>query len=720
MAENTNEDVVQDENVQDIDTNESQSEEPVNEEPANETVVPEDDNTSDTDSSSDSGEGSNTEEETDAAQEYYNSDEGQQQYNPYGETALEAGNEGSFLENLWDTVSNGTHDLGGVLDYGLTTGGEMIVGSLLASKITKHPTLGKVIGIGGVLALQNMEMLPTSFEPIKDWIQKMGDPDYAEKQAAQRQADDEKTNSPVAETEESLSRMVDVNDGVNQGVVAVYDGLGKAGSTDISEVMYNNGLAVSSNNGFIAIAGLSDNSLSGLRYVASDNMSVLSGRVADMCDETGLLDDFSKDDVVNELKQLGEGYASYSHGAMAGISDQYREGSDEYLVSVYGLDKVMQQETLPYYQLLHELDDQYDLFTDEDIAYFDSLGIEGVPSYSEYNDGVSMSSATIELPEVSEEDENAVEESAEPDGESAEPAPVVEPSAADVAQAEATVAQLTSEGQIVEIDSEDDFYIMQGFDFVNSEITPVVSDIGNGVATDGAKLGDDMYMAGQILVANDTIDYVEQYDDATLLVAYGDFCSEPMKSLVSNAQHLSNENGELSADAKAYLVDELKTLGAGYQAYSDGVLDAIEAKNGENGAIVEARQQYFGKMMRQEMGPFYQAMYSLDKQYGLFTEEDKAYFDSLECYGMPSYSSYDDYMDSLAQPENAVKEGEGVEANAEGQTDEKGDAQQTSEEVTEEIPTEDKNASRVAMAEDMKSRVVKDSPMSDYGMSYNC
>lgn len=257
------------------------------------------------------------------------------------------------------------------------TGAEATLIGTLGSKLTGNKLLGTVIGIGGTLILQKMDKLPDSMDDVKNLIGKVSD--FFQQDGREYSVADNGTNSQQTDTS-VLQQTVEDFQQPTGNVIAE---MGMAGVSDISQSMYQNGSSMAASGTFQVAASMDESSKEALRSISDGNMAQLKAQVAGLVGEDGMISEDKKADVVAELKALCDGYSSYSTGAAEMLASTYGVDSEEYQMGMMGLSNVMQQEAGPLYETMQKLDAQYGLFSEEDLEYFQSVPVVGVPSYGQ-------------------------------------------------------------------------------------------------------------------------------------------------------------------------------------------------------------------------------------------------------------------------------------------------------------------------------------------------
>lgn len=245
----------------------------------------------------------------------------------------------------------------------------------IAGKISGNKLVGTLVGVGGSLIGQKIGWLPDSLEDVKNLISKAGE------WLTQKTGKDF-TVGEVENSEQTDSDLLkQMQESVQADTGAVVEGVGVDGISDITEQMTANGASMAETGALNVAAGMNQESLNALQTLSAENMNLLQTQVTGLLDENGELSEEMKADVAGELKALYDGYAAYGAGAEAKLAELYGTDSETYQEGMTGLATVMQAEAGPLYATMQQLDEQYGLFTEEDMAYFAEHPITGMDAY---------------------------------------------------------------------------------------------------------------------------------------------------------------------------------------------------------------------------------------------------------------------------------------------------------------------------------------------------
>lgn len=245
----------------------------------------------------------------------------------------------------------------------------------IAGKISGNKLVGTLVGVGGSLIGQKIGWLPDSLEDVKNLISKAGE------WLTQKTGKDF-TVGEVENSEQTDSDLLkQMQESVQADTGAVVEGVGVDGISDITEQMTANGASMAETGALNVAAGMNQESLNALQTLSAENMNLLQTQVTGLLDENGELPEEMKADVAGELKALYDGYAAYGAGAEAKLAELYGTDSETYQEGMTGLSTVMQAEAGPLYATMQQLDEQYGLFTEEDMTYFAEHPITGMNAY---------------------------------------------------------------------------------------------------------------------------------------------------------------------------------------------------------------------------------------------------------------------------------------------------------------------------------------------------
>lgn len=246
----------------------------------------------------------------------------------------------------------------------------------IAGKISGNKLVGTLVGVGGSLIGQKIGWLPDSLEDVKNLISKAGE------WLTQKTGKDF-TVGEVENSEQTDSDLLkQMQESVQADTGAVVEGVGVDGISDITEQMTANGASMAETGALNVAAGMNQESLNALQTLSAENMNLLQTQVTGLLDENGELPEEMKADVAGELKALYDGYAAYGAGAEAKLAELYGTDSETYQEGMTGLAMVMQAEAGPLYATMQQLDEQYGLFTEEDMTYFAEHPITGMNAYA--------------------------------------------------------------------------------------------------------------------------------------------------------------------------------------------------------------------------------------------------------------------------------------------------------------------------------------------------
>ena len=246
----------------------------------------------------------------------------------------------------------------------------------IAGKISGNKLVGTLVGVGGSLIGQKIGWLPDSLEDVKNLISKAGE------WLTQKTGKDF-TVGEVENSEQTDSDLLkQMQESVQADTGAVVEGVGVDGISDITEQMTANGASMAETGALNVAAGMNQESLNALQTLSAENMNLLQTQVTGLLDENGELPEEMKADVAGELKALYDGYAAYGAGAEAKLAELYGTDSEMYQEGMTGLETVMQAEVGPLYGTMQQLDEQYGLFTEEDMTYFAEHPITGMDAYA--------------------------------------------------------------------------------------------------------------------------------------------------------------------------------------------------------------------------------------------------------------------------------------------------------------------------------------------------
>lgn len=245
----------------------------------------------------------------------------------------------------------------------------------IAGKISGNKLVGTLVGVGGSLIGQKIGWLPDSLEDVKNLISKAGE------WLTQKTGKDF-TVGEVENSEQTDSDLLkQMQESVQADTGAVVEGVGVDGISDITEQMTANGASMAETGALNVADGMNQESLNALQTLSTENMNLLQTQVTGLLDENGELPEEMKADVAGELKALYDGYAAYGAGAEAKLAELYGTDSETYQEGMTGLSTVMQAEAGPLYATMQQLDEQYGLFTEEDMTYFAEHPITGMNAY---------------------------------------------------------------------------------------------------------------------------------------------------------------------------------------------------------------------------------------------------------------------------------------------------------------------------------------------------
>ena len=265
----------------------------------------------------------------------------------------------------------------------------------IAGKISGNKLVGTLVGVGGSLIGQKIGWLPDSLEDVKNLISKAGE------WLTQKTGKDF-TVGEVENSEQTDSDLLkQMQESVQADTGAVVEGVGVDGISDITEQMTANGASMAETGALNVAAGMNQESLNALQTLSAENMNLLQTQVTGLLDENGELLEEMKADVAGELKALYDGYAAYGAGAEAKLAELYGTDSKTYQEGMTGLATVMQAEAGPLYVTMQQLDEQYGLFTEEDMTYFAEHLITGMDAYTSETTaeaGLEQSGTEVQAP----------------------------------------------------------------------------------------------------------------------------------------------------------------------------------------------------------------------------------------------------------------------------------------------------------------------------------
>ena len=265
----------------------------------------------------------------------------------------------------------------------------------IAGKISGNKLVGTLVGVGGSLIGQKIGWLPDSLEDVKNLISKAGE------WLTQKTGKDF-TVGEVENSEQTDSDLLkQMQESVQADTGAVVEGVGVDGISDITEQMTANGASMAETGALNVAAGMNQESLNALQTLSAENMNLLQTQVTGLLDENGELPEEMKADVAGELKALYDGYAAYGAGAEAKLAELYGTDSETYQEGMTGLAMVMQAEAGPLYATMQQLDEQYGLFTEEDMTYFAEHPITGMDAYGSETTaeaGLEQSGTEVQAP----------------------------------------------------------------------------------------------------------------------------------------------------------------------------------------------------------------------------------------------------------------------------------------------------------------------------------
>lgn len=190
----------------------------------------------------------------------------------------------------------------------------------------------------------------------------------------------------------------------------------------------------------------------------------------------------------------------------------------------------------------------------------------------------------------------------------------------------------------------------------------------SGMGEEGTvNISDAMYESGAMVAKSGALNLAAHMNDISL-GALNQMSSETMEQMVKKVSGLESEDGTLSDANKTDVVNELKALMDGYEAYGNGALTELSSVYAEDTESYEEGVAGLSSVLQQQTTPFYQAVQSLDEKYGLLSEEDKAYFDEKAIVGMSSYSDFVNgvtYDDVSEETETEAEETVSVESETE-------------------------------------------------------
>ena len=265
----------------------------------------------------------------------------------------------------------------------------------IAGKISGNKLVGTLVGVGGSLIGQKIGWLPDSLEDVKNLISKAGE------WLTQKTGKDF-TVGEVENSEQTDSDLLkQMQESVQADTGAVVEGVGVDGISDITEQMTANGASMAETGALNVAAGMNQESLNALQTLSAENMNLLQTQVTGLLDENGELPEEMNADVAGELKALYDGYAAYGAGAEAKLAELYGTDSETYQEGMTGLAMVMQAEAGPLYATMQQLDEQYGLFTEEDMTYFAEHPITGMNAYGSETTaeaGLEQSGTEVQAP----------------------------------------------------------------------------------------------------------------------------------------------------------------------------------------------------------------------------------------------------------------------------------------------------------------------------------
>ena len=160
---------------------------------------------------------------------------------------------------------------------------------------------------------------------------------------------------------------------------------------DVSTIMFENGRNIAQDGNLITIAMTSEsileNSLNNtLMSTAVDGLS------ANLREDvgTGSMSDELKAEYSNYFMTLCNNLQAYSDGAMSEINNKYIVDVENKNKAINGLEKVMRNTCEPVYETMYELQQEYNLFSPEQLAELDKNTPAGMPKFSEYTSGMEL------------------------------------------------------------------------------------------------------------------------------------------------------------------------------------------------------------------------------------------------------------------------------------------------------------------------------------------
>lgn len=266
---------------------------------------------------------------------------------------------------------------------GLLIGG--VAGGLTGSKM-----VGLVVGVGGAVALDVMDILPESLSPILSGTANMlpegGIKDKLNewsKNLAGSTVDAQKselTPEAVANEHQEL-RLGDSIKAANSVTIQ-----------DISESMYNNGRVVSTSMALWATAKRGESSAKTVNdYVVSKCTSAMESNWTSEIEKNGVTDEI-KTDMKSYYTKMFEALDSYNQGAKDGIDSAFGKDSTKAQLSQKGLEMVNRSYTEGLMDSFVKMNDQYDFMSQSELKALQSdLQIDGIGDLTKYKDSNSFS-----------------------------------------------------------------------------------------------------------------------------------------------------------------------------------------------------------------------------------------------------------------------------------------------------------------------------------------
>lgn len=314
--------------------------------------------------------------------------------------------------------SNESDDMGNLLDRGAVSLGEF----WLLKKVTGNTLIAGVATFG----LQAVGILPKSMKPVLDAVTGFVGKDSTVGKALTNISDklgnDEASSKNKTKSEKHLSEADQKQDAkekdksdktrstVDERVKSDMSSVKTAASSDkalnIDKSMSANGKKIVNDGVLLTAAnkGATDTEITDIQTMMNTSAAALEEKAHKMADSSDKLSSKDKKALSEHCMAVMKGLDAYDNSAVSEIEKKYGVNTENSKKATDGLGKVMSSATLPFIDVIKDMDSKYDFLSDKDKKSLSKMEITGVTNYDEYQVG-DMAAENDKLSSVSAEDD---------------------------------------------------------------------------------------------------------------------------------------------------------------------------------------------------------------------------------------------------------------------------------------------------------------------------